>query len=233
MLTRDKMRRVMIPGMDLIEFIKYASIFGVLAIVFAETGLMVGFFLPGDSLLFTAGFLAASNVLNVNIHLLVILIFFAAVLGNSVGYTLGRRIGPRIFKKPDARLFKQEYVHRAQAFYEQNGGKTIILAQFIPIVRTFAPVVAGVGKMNFQKFITFNILGAVCWTAGVTYAGYYLNHWFVSMGLNIDQVLLPLVFGIILLSITPIIVRVLKDEANRTAIKKVIAERIKILSRKK
>ena len=223
----------MIPGIDLIEFIKIASVFGVMAIVFAETGLMIGFFLPGDSLLFTAGFLAASHILNLNINLLVGLIFLAAVLGNSTGYTLGRRIGPKIFKKPDARLFKQEYVQRAHAFYDKNGGKTIILAQFIPIIRTFAPVMAGVAKLDFKKFIAFNVIGAVLWTTTVTYAGYFLSQWFVSMGLSIDTVLLPIVILIVLLSISPAIIHLLKDKKQRQAIWNATKYEVKSLFSKK
>ena|ERR1035437_9882718 len=209
----------MIPGIDLIEFIKLVSAIGVMAVIFSETGLMIGFFLPGDSLLFTAGFLTYSGLLNINIHVLVPLLFVAAVLGNSTGYLIGKRVGPKVFKKQDAKLFKMEYVERAQDFYDKNGGKAIILAQFIPIVRTFAPVVAGVGKMDFRKFITFNIIGAIFWTGGVTYAGYYLGSWFESMGLNIDQILLPIVIGIVLLSVLPIASRVLKDKKTRDAIK--------------
>jgi membrane-associated protein len=208
----------MIPGIDLVDFIKFASVIGVLAIIFSETGLMIGFFLPGDSLLFTAGFLTASGVLNVNINLLVVSVFCAAVLGNSTGYTIGRRVGLKIFSKPDARFFKKEYVERAQKFYDQNGGKTIILAQFIPILRTFSPVIAGVGKMDFRKFISFNIIGAVFWTAGVTYSGYFLSNWFVKMGLGIDQVLLPIVMIIIIASFLPVVHRILKEKNNRDAI---------------
>ncbi len=221
----------MIPGIDLIEFIKLVSAIGVMAVIFAETGLMIGFFLPGDSLLFTAGFLTASGLLNINIHVLVPLLFLAAVLGNSTGYLIGRRVGPKIFKKPDARLFKTEYVARAQDFYDKNGGKTIILAQFIPIVRTFAPVVAGVGKMDFRKFISFNIIGAVFWTGGVTYAGYYLSSWFESMGLNIDQILLPIVIVIVLLSVAPVAHRILKDKKTRDSIKRSLISQFKALFR--
>jgi len=203
----------MIPGIDLIEFIKAVSIIGVILVIFSETGLMVGFFLPG-----TTGFLIYSGVLGVNINFVVPFIFLAAVIGNTTGYTFGRRIGHRIFNRPNARIFKQEYVKKAQDFYEKYGGKTIILAQFIPIIRTFAPLVAGVGKMDFRKFITYNIIGAALWTGGVTYAGYYLGSVFESMGLQIDQVLLPIVALIILLSITPPIYHILKDEKNRKSL---------------
>lgn len=208
----------MIPGVDLIEFIKIVGIIGVLFVIFAETGLMIGFFLPGDSLLFTTGFLVASGVLSININVIAPLLFLAAVIGNTTGYMFGRRLGPKIFKKPDARIFKQEYVQKAQAFYDKNGGKTIIMAQFIPIIRTFAPVVAGVSKMDYRRFLAFNVIGATFWAAGVTYAGFFLGKMFEEMGMEIDQVLLPIVALIILLSITPPLIHVLKDKDNRRSL---------------
>lgn len=207
----------MIPGIDLLTFIKVVSILGVAAIIFAESGLLIGFFLPGDSLLFATGFLIHSGVLNFNIHLAVLIVFIAAVLGDSVGYTFGRRLGPRIFSRKDARLFKQEYVQRAQAFYEKHGGKTIIIARFIPIVRTFAPIVAGAGKMSYKRFLTFNLIGGFLWSAGVTYAGYFLGALFEKMGIQIDQVLLPIIFAIIILSVLPPAIHIFKDKKTRTA----------------
>lgn len=208
----------MIPGVDLITFIKAASIFGVALVVFAESGLLIGFFLPGDSLLFTTGFLIYSGVLPFNIHLAVLILFIAAVLGDSVGYTFGRKAGPRIFKKPDARLFKQEYVLKAQEFYERHGGKAIIIARFVPIVRTFAPIVAGAANMSYRKFVIFNVVGAVLWAAGVTYAGYLLGRWFEHMGWEIDHVLLPIIAVIVLLSVLPPAIHILKDKKQRTAL---------------
>jgi len=207
----------MIPGVDLIDFIVWASIFGVAAIVFAESGLLVGFFLPGDSLLFATGFLIQTGVLSVNIHLAVLVIFIAAVLGDSVGYTFGRRLGPRIFNRKDARLFKQEYVQQAQAFYEKHGGKTIIIARFVPIVRTFAPIVAGASKMDYKRFIIFNLVGAFLWSVCITYAGYFLGHVFESMGIEIDTILLPIIAVIILISVLPPAIHIFKDKKNRQA----------------
>jgi len=207
----------MIPGVDLIDFIVWASIFGVAAIIFAESGLLVGFFLPGDSLLFATGFLIQTGVLNVNIHLAVLIIFIAAVLGDSVGYTFGRRLGPKIFNRKDARLFKQEYVQRAQAFYEKHGGKTIIIARFVPIVRTFAPIVAGASKMDYKRFIIFNLVGAFLWSVCITYAGYFLGHVFESMGIEIDTILLPIIAVIILISVLPPAIHIFKDKKNRQA----------------
>lgn len=208
----------MIPSVDLLEFIKYVSIIGVAAVVFAESGLLIGFFLPGDSLLFATGFLIQTGLLSVNIHLAVLIIFIAAVLGDSVGYSFGRNIGPRIFKRPDAKLFKQEYIKRAQEFYEKHGGKTIIIARFVPIVRTFAPVVAGASKMNYRRFLTFNVIGGFLWAVGITYTGYFLGHLFESMGIDIDHILLPLIAVIILISVLPPAIHILKDKKNRDAL---------------
>lgn len=208
----------MIPGVDILDFIVWASIFGVALVVFAESGLLIGFFLPGDSLLFATGFLIQTGLLQFNIHLAVLLIFVAAVLGDSVGYTFGRKLGPRIFSRPNARLFKQEYVKRAQEFYEKHGGKTIIIARFVPIVRTFAPIVAGAGKMEYKRFLTFNIIGGLLWAAGITYTGYFLGHLFEQAGIEIDQILLPLIAIIILISVLPPAIHILKDKKNRSAL---------------
>jgi len=207
----------MIPGIDLMDFIVWASIFGVAAIVFAESGLLIGFFLPGDSLLFTTGFLIHSGLLPVNIHLAVLVIFIAAVLGDSVGYTFGRKLGPRLFNKPDARLFKQEYIKRAQTFYEKHGGKAIIIARFVPIVRTFAPLVAGASKMDYKRFLTFNVVGGFLWAAGVTYLGYGLGSLFHSVGIEIDHILLPIIAVIILASVLPPAIHIFKDKKTRDA----------------
>jgi len=206
----------MIPGVDLIDFIQWGGVLAIALVIFAESGLLIGFFLPGDSLLFTAGFLTYTGLLHINIHLLVAILFIAAIAGDNVGYTFGRRLGPRIFNKPDARLFKQSYVVQAQKFYDKHGGKTILLARFVPIVRTFAPLVAGVAKMKYRSFLMFNLAGALLWAAGVTYAGYGLGKWFEQMGWKIDTILLPVVFIIILLSILPPSIHILRDKKRRT-----------------
>jgi membrane-associated protein len=208
----------MIPGVDLVSFIQAVSILGVAFVIFAESGLLVGFFLPGDSLLFTAGFLMYSGILPINLFVAILVLFVAAALGDSVGYTFGRRIGGRIFKRQDAKFFKQEYIQRAQEFYDKHGSKTIILARFIPVVRTFAPIVAGAGKMNYKRFLTFNLVGAFLWTAGVTSAGYFLGKWFEAMGWKIDQILLPIVAIIIIISVLPPAIHILRDKKNRDAL---------------
>jgi membrane-associated protein len=142
-------------------------------IVFAETGLLVGFFFPGDSLLFTVGVVAGAGQLN--IVLICALLVVASIAGDQSGYFLGYRTGPKIFSRPDSRLFKQEYVRRTQAFYEKYGGKTLIMAKFVPIVRTFAPFMAGVGRMRYIRFFSFNIFGGLGWVISMTLAGYFLG----------------------------------------------------------
>jgi membrane-associated protein len=142
-------------------------------IVFAETGLLVGFFFPGDSLLFTVGVVAGAGQLN--IVLICALLVVASIAGDQSGYFLGYRTGPKIFSRPDSRLFKQEYVRRTQAFYEKYGGKTLIVAKFVPIVRTFAPFMAGVGRMKYVRFFSFNIFGGLGWVISMTMAGYFLG----------------------------------------------------------
>lgn len=205
----------MIPGVDLIDFIKFVGVLGVSLVIFAESGLLIGFFLPGDSLLFTAGFLTYQGFLPINIHALVLILFMAAVLGDSVGYTFGYRLGPKVFSRPNTRIFKQEYLQKAQAFYEKHGGKTIIIARFIPIVRTFAPIVAGVGEMTYLRFLSYNVIGGFLWAAGVTYAGYFLGAWFEQIGIDIDGILLPIVALIILVSILPPLIHVFRDKERR------------------
>lgn len=194
------------------------GLIGILAIVFAESGLLIGFFLPGDSLLFTAGFLVSTGLFKVNVVILIVLVFIAAVLGDSVGYVFGRRIGRKLFNRPNSVLFRQENIQRAEDFYEQYGSKTIILARFIPVVRTFAPIVAGIGKMDYKTFVTYNIIGAALWAAGITLLGFGLGHWFKSLGLDIDTVILPIAAIIIIISVAPALIHLLKDKKQRTAI---------------
>jgi membrane-associated protein len=204
-----------IPLLDPVEIIKWAGVIGVALIVFAESGLLIGFFLPGDSLLFTAGFLTQTQFLSLDINLLVLLLFAAAVAGDSVGYTFGRRVGGKLYERPNSRWFKQEHVQKAEAFYEQYGGKTIIIARFIPFVRTFAPIIAGTAKMKYRKFISYNVIGAALWAGGVTYLGYFLGEILTKAGFEIDQVLLPIIAIIILVSVLPPIIHLLKDKKRR------------------
>jgi membrane-associated protein len=177
---------------------------GVFAVVFAESGLLIGFFLPGDSLLFTAGLLASRGFSNIG--LLMVGCSIAAVVGDQVGYVIGRRAGPALFKRPDSRFFHQRNVERARTYFVEHGPKTIILARFVPVVRTFAPVVAGVGEMQYRRFVTFNVVGGVLWGAGVTLAGYLLG----SSIHDIDKWLLPIIVVIAGVSFLPVLREVWK-----------------------
>jgi len=181
-------------------------------IVFAESGLLIGFFLPGDTLLFTAGFFAAQG--HLPLGWLILVIVTTAIVGDSVGYSIGSRTGHRIFRKKDGLLFRQEYVQLASSFYEKHGGKTIILARFVPIVRTFAPLVAGVGKMPYRRFLFYNVIGATIWGVGVTLLGYWLG----SKIPNIDTYLLPVVLLAVLFTFSPMLFHIIKDPKLRKSI---------------
>jgi membrane-associated protein len=185
------------------------GLIGVILIVFAESGLFFGFFLPGDSLLFTAGFLASQNL--IPIWYLLIGTFIAAVLGDSVGYWFGKKTGPALFRREDSRLFKKEYLLRSQAFYEKHGKKTIILARFMPIIRTFAPILAGVANMNYRTFLTYNIIGGFIWSIGLTLLGYFLGRSIPG----VDRYLIPIILIIILTSFAPGIIHLFKNKKNR------------------
>ena len=191
--------------MDPRHLIETFGTIGLLVIVFAESGLLFGFFLPGDSLLFTAGLLSSQGLLSLPIVL--VGCFVAAVAGDQVGYAFGVRVGPALFKRPDSRVFKQEYVEKASHFFERYGAKTIVLARFVPVVRTFAPILAGVGTMRYRVFVTYNVLGALLWAVGITTLGYVLG----EVIPDIDKYLLPVILLIIALSVAPIAVEVLRN----------------------
>jgi membrane-associated protein len=184
---------------------------GLFAIVFAESGLFFGFFLPGDSLLFTAGLFAARGTLSLPVIL--VGCFVAAVAGDQVGFLFGKRVGPALFRRPDSRFFRQEYVERAQQFFGRYGAKTIVLARFVPIVRTFAPILAGVGRMPYRTFVTFNVLGGLLWAVGVTLLGYALG----EMIPDIDTYLLPIIAVIIALSLIPIVLEWRRNRKPKTS----------------
>lgn len=178
-------------------------------IIFAESGLLVGFFLPGDTLLFTAGFFAAQGKLPLGWLLLVVVL--TAIIGDNVGYSFGRRTGHRIFKKEDGIIFRKEYLERASAFYERHGGKTVVLARFVPVVRTFAPIVAGAAKMERQRFFAYNVVGAGVWGVGVTLLGFWLG----SKIPNIDRYLLPAVLIATVFTFAPAAYHILHEKQNR------------------
>jgi membrane-associated protein len=215
----------MIPGFDLVQFAQTAGplavLVVVLAIIFSENGLLIGFFFPGDSVLFTVGFLiqgSNSFRLDLNINLVVLLLFLAATLGASVGYLFGKKIGPTLFKRPNSLLFKQENVQKAQDFYNKYGGKTIILARFIPVVRTFVPLIAGIAKMKYRTFMTFNVIGGLIWTAGVTYLGFYLGKLLKGLWLDADTVILPIIALILVVSISPALYQLFKNKKQRQVV---------------
>jgi len=180
------------------------GIVGVIAVVFAETGLFFGFFFPGDSLLFTAGFLASQHQLS--FAWLLIGAFIAAVIGDSVGYAFGKKVGPALFVKENSIFFDKKHITRAQHFYEKHGRKTIILARFIPVVRTFAPIVAGIGNMTYRAFISFNIIGGFLWTWAMLWLGYG----FGSIIPDPDRYVIPAVLVIIVISILPALREIVK-----------------------
>lgn len=190
----------------LIIYIEALGYIGVFGAVFVETGLLVGFFLPGDTLLFAAGYLASKGIFN--IYVIVIGTTIMAILGDTVGYFIGRRIGRRIYTRKDSFLFKHEYVVRAQKFTERYGKKTIFLARYIPVVRTFAPVIAGVGEMPYKTFLSYNIFGGIVWCFSLTLLGYFLG----EKVPNIDKYVLPIVLGMVVLSFLPVVRELLRKK---------------------
>lgn len=202
----------MFPG-DLNHFIETIGYIGIFLIIFAETGLLIGFFLPGDSLLFTAGFLASQDILN--IWILVPVCVIAAILGDATGYQIGKRYGRGLFQKPESRLFKPKNLLLAEEFFQKHGGRAIVLARFIPFARTFVPVIAGISYMPYRHFGSYNVIGAVLWGAGVTLLGYFLGHAIPS----VDTYLLPVIALILFISILPSAYHIWKE--NGTQIKEV------------
>lgn len=216
----------MIPGFELVDFIIQYSWIGVALIVFAESGLLIGFFLPGDTLLFTTGLLVQAGKINIDINLLVLILFLAAVLGDTVGYTFGNKVGRKLYDRPNSRLFKKSHLEAAEKFYKKYGSKTIVLARFVPAVRTFAPIVAGASKMKYRTFLLYNVIGAFLWAVCITYLGYLLGEQFERMGLEIDHILLPLIAIILLVSISPAIIHLIRNPAQAKAIWKVANKQV-------
>lgn len=206
---------------DVESWIKAGGILLVALIVFAESGLLIGFFLPGDTLLFSAGLLSAQGFFP--IEWLIFATIAAAIIGDNVGYSIGRRTGHRIFKREDSLLFHKDHLIRAEKFYEKHGGKTITLARFIPMVRTFAPIVAGVGKMPRRRFMLFNILGGVLWGGGVTLLGYWFGNKIPGLNHHIEKILI----AVILLSLSGSFFHVIREPRTRA----IIADKLKLTLR--
>ncbi len=193
---------------DLTQLVQAAGLLGLFGIVFAESGLFIGFFLPGDSLLFTAGIVASQGHLSIGGVILVCLL--GAILGDTFGYWFGRKVGPAIFKRQDSTFFHRDHLTRAHTFFERYGGSTIIIARFIPVIRTFAPILAGVGRMPYLQFVSFNVVGGVVWGVGMPLLGYYLGNTIP----HIDRYLIPIVALIILVSAIPPILAWMKQKKS-------------------
>lgn len=189
--------------------IAWAGIIGVLVIIFAESGLFFGFFLPGDSLLFTAGLLASQG--HMSIAVLILGGIGAAILGDAVGYSFGRRVGNQLYSRPDSRFFKVKHIERAKLFYDTHGRKTIVIARFMPIVRTFAPIVAGAAGMPYRSFVTYNVLGACLWVVSMSVLGYWLG----SVVPDIDRYILPIILFIVFMSFVPGVIEFYKSRKQR------------------
>lgn len=211
--------------MDIVEFLKqltdpesiiqYGGLALLLFVVFAETGLLIGFFLPGDSLIFISGMICVSKaeLLGVNIFVLIISLSIAAILGNMAGYWFGYKVGPPLFNRKDSLIFKKKYLVITQNFYNKNGGKTLILGRFLPIIRTFAPILAGVIKIDFKKFMLYNITGAIAWIGLLATTGYYLGtyQWVQK---NIGYI----VVGLIIITLIPLLTTYLKEKKSQNQI---------------
>ncbi len=191
------------------ESIAQAGLWLIALIVFTESGLLVGFFLPGDTLLFAAGILAAQGGLNIYATIAVIAV--AAIVGDNVGYTIGRYSGKRLFKQEDGILFKREYVERADAFYKKHGGKAVVFARFVPIVRTFAPLVAGIGRMDRRMFFLYNVLGALLWSISITSLGYFVGQRFPQLIGYLEYVFI----AVVLVSFAPAVLHIARDPKSR------------------
>lgn len=194
---------------SLIPAIETFGYIGIFSIIFAESGLLIGFIFPGDTLLFAAGLLASDGYFNIVILLIGSFIF--AVLGDSFGYWVGKKTGPRLFKKEESFFFRKEYVEKAQLFFEKHGRMTIILSRYIPIVRTFAPMLAGVGHMRYRTFLKYNIIGGALWCGSMLLAGYFLGRKIP----NIDTYVLPIVGGIFVVSFLPVVFQLVNRKKKR------------------
>jgi membrane-associated protein len=210
---------VLAVGPDPQKLVQSIGLIGLFLVIFAESGILIGFFLPGDSLLFAAGLVTAGlttadgtvwTLAGGNIAVVAIGCALAAIIGDQVGYAFGNKVGPSLFKKPESRLFKPAYVEKAEAFFEKHGAKSIVLARFVPIVRTFAPIVAGVSKMHYRTFVKFNIIGGIVWGAGLTLLGYWLGNSFPWIGKNIEYAIVL----IVVISLAPVAIEFIRHRRS-------------------
>jgi membrane-associated protein len=196
--------------LDPIFLVKTLGLIGIFFIIYAESGLLIGFFLPGDSILFTAGLFASEN--HFSLWFLLLGAFLCAVLGDNTGYWFGKKIGPKIFTREDSLFFHKDHLLRSKKFYEKYGKKAIILSRFVPIVRTFAPILAGVGEMSYANFVFFNIAGGFLWSVGLILAGYFLG----TIIPNVDAYIVPIVIAIIILSFVPFIMEIIRGKKGQS-----------------
>ncbi|CAB4323019.1 MAG: DedA family protein [Actinobacteria bacterium] len=210
---------VLAIGPDPQKLVQSIGLIGLFLVIFAESGILIGFFLPGDSLLFAAGLVTAGlttsdgtvwTLADGNIAVVAIGCALAAIIGDQVGYAFGNKVGPSLFKRPESKLFKPAYVDKAEAFFEKHGSKSIVLARFVPIVRTFAPIVAGVSKMHYRTFVKFNIIGGIVWGAGLTLLGYWLGNSFPWIGKNIEYAIVL----IVVISLAPVAIEFIRHRRN-------------------
>ena len=212
-----------------IHLITSFGVFAILLVVFAESGLLIGFVLPGDSLLFTAGYMVQQNPQHIDIHIFALLVFAAAVLGDSVGYSFGHKVGRKLFEKENSRFFKKKYLEQTEKFYDKHGSATIVLARFVPIVRTFAPIVAGASKMHYKTFLTFNLIGGFLWSSLFVYLGFYAGEFLTKAGVNIEVAAILIIF----LSVSPMIIHALKQPNTRALLRKQLSVLLSKTKRKK
>jgi membrane-associated protein len=194
---------------DVESLVRIGGIVGLTAIVFVETGLLIGFFLPGDSLLVTAGLFAARG--DIDVLPLIAALSIAAVAGDTVGYNIGKRSGPRLFNRADSLLFNKKHLITTKEFYDRHGPFTIVIARFVPIIRTFAPVVAGIGAMEYKRFISYNVFGGVGWVLSMVFGGYFLGQMIPNIHKDIDKVIVVVIF----LSLLPILIKVAREKMKR------------------
>lgn len=207
--------------LDPVSIIETAGYIGLSLVIFSETGILLGFFLPGDSLLFTAGFLASTGI--IDLTTVIVLSFVMAVSGDALGYYIGKKYGAKVFHKTDSFFLDKKYIEKTGQYFDKYGGETIIIARFIPIIRTVAPVMAGVGKLGYNRFLAYNIIGAGLWTILLPIMGYY----FGKIIPDADKIILPVVFAIIFISFLPPIISILKDKERRDKILDVIRKIIR------
>lgn len=217
----------------LLNLITGLGIFAIIFVIYAESGLLIGFFFPGDSLLFTAGFLFQQGIfpgaIPINIHIFAFLLFVAASLGQSTGYLFGQKVGRKLFDRENSRFFRKENLVRTEQFYEKHGPIAIIFACFVPIIRTFVPIVAGISKMSYRQFLPFNLIGAFTWTYSFTYLGFFAGKFLHDIGINVEVAALIIIF----LSISPMLYHALKDRSRRKALWEGTKREIKIIFSKK